>query len=256
MFDSMKCDNCRYKFLLDREKELKLSKKNADLLIPAYARFMKLAAGRLEWKAEDYETKNKRKAHFGFELNKSDIKSLFILCGQLERYLEEITINPRTRTGLSAGFGFQDQYDALDYFEKNLSGKILVDSTGTKVSISKDRFCFMYKDPNENHTVADEFYVPQRGERIAYIIHVLTQSKCIFERPFKSKPENAVDRMYLMAFKEEWDNTPQIIYFAVITRKSTRKGATAEFITAFPISNANNLCKRVSGYRQIQIPKK
>ena len=256
MSDLTKCGNCRYEALRTRERELHLSAKNADFLIPSYARFMKLAAGRLDWKAADYEEKKGKKPKFGFELSDRDIKSLFILCGQLDRYLEEITVIPKDNTVLSVGFSFKDQYDALEYFEKNLKDQTIIDSAGIKVHISGNRDIFMYKDENGRHTFDDEFYVLQRGQRLAYVKHVLTQSKCLFERPYRANPLKEVDRMYLMAFKEKWASGDSVIYFAVITRRSTRKGSVAEFKTAFPISNANDLGKRVSGYRYVKIPEK
>ena len=256
MNETNPCVSCRYDFLRKREKELNLSAKNAEFLIPSYARFMKLAAGRLEWKADDYEIKKGKKANFGFELSERDIKSLFILCGQLDRYLEEITVIPKNNTGLSVGFSFKDQYDALDYFEKNLKDQTIIDSAGIKVHISGNRDIYMYKDDNGRHIFGDEFYVLQRGQRLGYVKHVLTQSKCLFERPYRANPSKEVDRMYLMAFREKWASGDSVIYFAVITRRSTRKGAVAEFKTAFPISNVNDLGKRVSGYRYIKVPEK
>lgn len=260
MPDSLKCGNCRYRFLLDREKELNMSAKNADILIPSYARFMKMAAERIEWKLETYRETKKKRPKGEIILVPNDIKNLRILEGKIEQHLimtpVDIKKEPPT---INESFHLSSETDALDYFDKKLSEKVFFDAIGEKIFIPEDSYLFMYKDPDTGeHILESKNYVYTRGQRLSYIPFIIRSSKCILERPYRYDRNDTIDRMYLHAFSEVFnqDSPPNLIYMAVIVLRDRKKNKPTVFKTAFPFSGELDLCRRIGGgYSFVEIKK-
>ena len=250
MENNSPCRTCRYEYLLARERELGLSKRNADILIPSYAQFMKLAAGRLKWKFENHIEKKKKRPNGEIVLVDADIKSLHILQGKIEQYLERKSIDIANHPIMKAWFPHANEANALNYFENNLSEKSFSDSFGEKINIPFESFQFLYKE-NETgkHIVDSKNYVLERGQRLPYILWVLRTSKCILERPYRYDPDGTIDRMYLHGFAEKFglDSREIMVYMAVIVLRDRKKNKPTKFKTAFPVVGEMDLCRRLSG---------
>ena len=246
MNETNPCMNCRYDLLRKREKELKLSVSNANLLIPSYAYLMKLAAGRIKWKIENC----KKHPHGEIKLGKQDIKHLHILQGKIDQYLQETLIDMNGKSPLKECFSKSSEDDALDYFDKNLSKKEISDTYGEKIFISPESYPFMYKeDATGKHIFDSKNYEEERGKRLPYIPMVICSSKCIFERPYRYDKTGCIfDRMYLHSFREKYSGTDEnIVFMAVIVLRDRKKNKPTTFKTAFPIVGDMDLCRRLSG---------
>lgn len=250
------CENCRYEALRKREEELHLSKTNADILIPYYAQFMKLAAGRLKWKFEHHIEKKKKRPKGEIVLVDDDIKSLHILQGRIAQYLGRTSIDMTNHPIMKKWFPCANEANALNYFENNLSEKEFCDSFGEKIYIPFESFQSLYKeDVTGKHIVDSKNYVVERGQRLPYISQVLCTSKCILERPFRYDPYGTIDRMYLHGFAENFgsDSPERMVYMAVIVLRDRKENKPTKFKTAFPVVGEMDLCRRLSGgYRFVE----
>ena len=210
---------------------------------------MKLAAGRLKWKLEDYVEIRKKRPHGEIVLLPDDIKALSILQGKIDQYLDSTPVDLRHPYSLNACFRNSGENDALDYFDKQLSGKTFSDTTGEKIHIYDDSFQFMYKDDAGRHVVDGKNYVAERGKRLPYIPIVIGASRCILERPYRYDRTGTIDRMYLHAFLENYENylDKNMVFMAVIVLRDRKKNKPTTFKTAFPIAGELDLCRRLSG---------
>ena len=240
------CDECRYEALKRREQELELPSNDADFLLPEYARFMKLAAGRIKWKLENHK-KAKDKCPI---LAPQDIKNLHIMLGKINQYMQQVPVDLRKNSPINESFFKSKEGDALDYFDKNLSKRAFYDTFGEKIFIHEDSYAFMYKNDDGKHVVESQNYVQERGERLSYIPFVIRASKCILERPYRfDKTGATIDRMYLHAFAESSSSRPRnkIVYMAVIVLRDRKGNKTTFFKTAFPVVGEMDLYRRLSG---------
>lgn len=240
------CKSCKYKQLEEREKELKLNSLDAERLLESHKFFMKMAAGRLKWKTEENQRKGIHNSRPP-QLQNKDIKELHIMRGFIERFLTETKIDRNiSQNHLNECFFNYHEAEVLTYFEHNLEKQCFKDSFGISIQIPENSYAFMYKDKSGKHNVAPQNYIQERGQRLPYIRHVITQSKCLFERPWEANRNKFFDRMYLHSFLENNEK----IYFCVITLRK-HNAPCGIFKTAFPFIEENNLARRISGYNQV-----
>lgn len=136
---------------------------------------------------------------------------------------------------LGALLGQCSEGDALKYYDQIICGNI-TDRNGDIITIEKNGFDFLYKDPTQNkHTVDPNFYVETRGKRLPWITHTVQKSKEIYRKDERLW----TTYMYVHTFEIPISGQPSVKnFFVVITRKET--GKNLRFITAYPIFKKNN----------------